>query len=67
MSVYKSIEDIASNAARMAMDMARGNKIFYATFTVDNGYKLVPSYLIDPISVNKGNIGMEINTKKKAN
>lgn len=67
MSVYKSIEDIASNAARMAMDMARGNSIFYATFTVNNGIKMVPSLLIDPIAVNKGNIGMEINTRKKVN
>jgi D-xylose transport system substrate-binding protein len=65
MSVYKSIEDIASNAARMAMDMARGNTIFNATFTVNNGLKLVPSLLIDPVAVNKGNIGMEINVKKK--
>jgi D-xylose transport system substrate-binding protein len=66
MSVYKSIEDLASNAARMAMDLAKGNTIFYATYTVNNGTKLVPSLLIDPISVNKGNIGMEINTRKKA-
>lgn len=66
MSVYKSIEDLASNAARMAMDLAKGNTIFYATYTVNNGAKLVPSLLIDPISVNKGNIGMEINTHKKA-
>lgn len=66
MSVYKSIEDLASNAARMAVDLARGNTIYYATFTVNNGTKLVPSLLIDPISVNKGNIGMEINTDKKA-
>ncbi len=66
MSVYKSIEDLASNAARMAMDMAHGSSIFYASFTVNNGAKLVPSLLIDPISVNKGNIGMEINTHKKA-
>jgi D-xylose transport system substrate-binding protein len=65
MSVYKSIEDIASNAARMAIDMARGNTIFYATLTVNNGLKMVPSLLIDPIAVNKGNIGMEIDTKKK--
>jgi D-xylose ABC transporter substrate-binding protein len=67
MSVYKSIEDLAANAARMAMDLARGNTIFYATYTVNNGTKLVPSLLIDPIPVNKGNIGMEINTGKKAN
>lgn len=67
MSVYKSIEDIAANAARMAMDLARGNLISYATFTVNNGARLVPSLLIDPISVNKGNIGLEINTRKKVN
>lgn len=67
MSVYKSIEDIAANAARMAMDLARGNRITYATYTVNNGVKLVPSLLIDPISVNKGNIGLEINTRKKVN
>jgi len=66
MSVYKSIEDLAANAARMAMDLAKGNSIFYASFTVNNGTKLVPSLLIDPISVNKGNIGMEIDTRKKA-
>jgi D-xylose ABC transporter substrate-binding protein len=66
MSVYKSIEDLAAHAARMAIDLARGNTIFYATYTVNNGTKLVPSLLIDPISVNKGNIGMEINTHKKA-
>lgn len=65
MSVYKSIEDIASNAARMAMDMARETKIYYATYTVNNGTKLVPSLLLDPISVNRGNIGLEINTRKK--
>jgi len=65
MSVYKSIEDIASNAARMAMDMAYNNSIYYANLTVNNGLKMVPALLIDPISVNKGNIGMEINTKKK--
>jgi D-xylose transport system substrate-binding protein len=65
MSVYKSIQDIASNAARMAMDMARGNPITYATYTVNNGFKLVPSLLIAPMAVNKGNIGMEVNIPKK--
>jgi len=65
MSVYKSIQDIASSAARMAIDMAKGNPINYATFTVNNGFKLVPSLLIAPIAVNKGNIGMEVNTLKK--
>jgi D-xylose transport system substrate-binding protein len=65
MSVYKSIQDIASNAARMAMDMASGTPITYATYTVNNGFKMVPSLLIAPTTVNKGNIGMEVNTGKK--
>ncbi|NVO21181.1 MAG: substrate-binding domain-containing protein [Bacteroidetes bacterium] len=65
MSVYKSIEDIAAKAAQMAMDMARGNPINYATYTVNNGFKLVPSVLITPTTVNKGNIGLEINMAKK--
>jgi len=66
MTVYKSIEDIASSAARMAMDMALGNTIFYAAYTVNNGTKLVPALLIEPISVHKGNIGMEIIANKKS-
>lgn len=65
MSVYKNIEDIAANAANMAMNMARGNTIYNAVYTMNNGTKLVPSLLIDPISVNKANIGMEIDTRKK--
>jgi len=65
MSVYKPIEDLATNAARMAMDLANGKEITNATCTVNNGFKLVPSLLISPMVVNKGNIGMEINTGKK--
>jgi D-xylose transport system substrate-binding protein len=65
MTVYKNIQDIASKAARMAMDMARGVHINYATFTVNNSFKMVPSVLISPMIVNKGNIGLEINTGKK--
>jgi D-xylose transport system substrate-binding protein len=64
MSVYKPIRDIATNAAKMAVDLANGKEITNATFTVNNGFMLVPSVLIKPMVVNKGNIGMEINPEK---
>ena len=60
LSIYKSIEDIAGNAARMAMDLAKGNPITYATYTVNNGLKMVPSILLTPTVVNKGNIELQI-------
>lgn len=60
MSIYKSIDDLATNAARMAVDLAEGHPITYATYTVNNGLKMVPSILLTPTIVNKGNIDLEI-------
>jgi len=64
MSVYKPIADLASNAARMAVDLANGKDITVATFTLNNGFKMVPSLLLNPTVVNKGNIGMQIIPEK---
>jgi D-xylose transport system substrate-binding protein len=66
MSVYKPISDIATNAARMAVELANGNDFCQTTCSLNNGYKMVPSLLLSPTVVNKGNIGMEIITDKKA-
>jgi D-xylose transport system substrate-binding protein len=66
MSVYKPIADIATNAARMAVDLANGKDVPFANFSLNNGYKMVPSLLLCPIVVNKGNIGTEIISDKKA-
>ena len=66
MSVYKPISDIATNAARMAVELANGNDFCHTTCLLNNGYKMVPSLLLSPTVVNKGNIGMEIITDKKA-
>jgi D-xylose transport system substrate-binding protein len=63
MSVYKSIEDLATNAAKMAVDLARGKPIENASYTINNGLKMVPSILLNPILVNKGNIGMQVQVK----
>ncbi len=65
MSVYKPVEDLANNAAKMAMDIASGKPIPYAASTVENGFKMVPSLLITPTVVNKGNIGLQIKREKK--
>lgn len=59
-TVYKPIESLARNAARMAMDLANGNRVDYATSTINNGLKMVPSLLLNPTLVNKGNIGLEV-------
>jgi D-xylose transport system substrate-binding protein len=60
-SIYKPIENLASNAAQMAMDLAKGKQIT-TTSTLDNGVKMVPSLLLNPTLVNQSNIGMEIKT-----
>jgi D-xylose transport system substrate-binding protein len=64
MSVYKPIDEIASNAAKMAMDLANGKEIDNTTNSLNNGFKMVPSLLLKPMVVNKGNIGMQFNIKK---
>jgi len=60
MSVYKPIADIATSAARIAVDLANGEEITSMTCSLNNGYKMVPSLLLCPKVVNKGNIGLEI-------
>jgi D-xylose transport system substrate-binding protein len=67
MSVYKPIADIATNAARMAVELANGKDFCLTTCSLNNGYKMVPSLLLTPTVVNKGNIGMEIISEKKDN
>ena len=62
MSVYKSIENLASEAAKMAINLALGKPI-NTTTTVNNGSRMVPSLLLTPTLVNKGNIGMEVQNK----
>lgn len=63
-SVYKPIEDIAGNAAKLAVDLAIGMPVVNSTITTNNGFRKVPSYLLTPMLVNKGNIGMKVQTVK---
>jgi ABC-type xylose transport system, periplasmic component len=65
MTVYKPIEEIADVAANTAISLAKGEPV-KATMTTNNGTKLIPSILISPLIVNKGNIEMQINPKRLA-
>lgn len=55
MTVYKPIKQLASNAAVIAVQLAKGEKPT-SNATLNNGLKDVPSYLLNPISVDKTNI-----------
>jgi D-xylose transport system substrate-binding protein len=64
MTVYKPIEALAFAAAEAAMAIAADRDIENANTTTNNGTRLVPSILLAPMVVNKGNIGMQINIGK---
>jgi len=64
MTVYKPVEALAIAAAEASMAIAGNRKIENASTTISNGTKLVPAILLAPMVVNKGNIGMQINTVK---
>jgi D-xylose transport system substrate-binding protein len=55
MTVYKPLKNLASLAARVAVDVAKGNKPA-TTATLDNGVKQVPSIFEQVISVDKENL-----------
>jgi D-xylose transport system substrate-binding protein len=55
MTVYKPLKNLASLAARVAVDVAKGNKPA-TTATLDNGAKQVPSIFEKVISVDKDNL-----------
>jgi D-xylose transport system substrate-binding protein len=55
MTVYKPLKNLASLAARIAVDVAKGTKPA-TTATLDNGSKQVPSIFEKVISVDKDNL-----------
>ena len=56
MTVYKPLKLIATTAAQMAVDLARGKTPAY-TSKMNNGKEDVSTVLLTPISLNKSNIG----------
>jgi D-xylose transport system substrate-binding protein len=55
-TIFKSFKKQAYAAAEMAFDLANGKKPKGITQTVFNNFKDVPSYLIEPIAVDKNNL-----------
>ncbi len=55
MTIYKPLRNLATRAAEVAVAMARGRPII-ARGSVNNGYKDVPSILLEVISVDKHNM-----------
>lgn len=55
MSIYKPIKVIAAKAAELAVKMAQGKPVV-ASSEIDNGFKKVPSVLLDVTVVTKENV-----------
>ena len=55
MTIYKPIKAIATRAAELAIDLANGKPVI-ASSGIDNGFKDVPSVLLDVTVVNKDNV-----------
>jgi D-xylose transport system substrate-binding protein len=60
MTVLKRIKTMASTAAELAMHLAKGEPVDIHISTISNGDRLVPSYLVDAVAVNEGNIEMTV-------
>lgn len=59
MTVYKPLKNLATLAANVAVEVAKGNKPA-ATSTLDNGMKLVPSIFEKIVSVDKSNLATTV-------
>lgn len=57
MSVFKDTRELAKKTVNMILSMENGEEVeVNDTETYDNGVKVVPSYLIEPIAVDQENI-----------
>jgi len=55
MTIYKPIQPLAYGAVDAAVKLARGEKVETAE-TIDNGFKKVPSILLEPVAVDRNNL-----------
>jgi len=55
MTIYKSIQPLASGAVDAAIKLARGEQVA-TTETLDNGFKKVPAILLEPVAVDRSNL-----------
>jgi len=66
-TVYKRIKTMASTAAELAMHLAKKEPVNPYLTTISNGERLVPSYLVDAVAVNEGNIEMTVTAEERQN
>jgi len=59
-TVFKRIKTMASTAAELAVHLAKEEPAEPYLSTISNGERLVPSYLVDAVAVNEGNIEMTV-------
>jgi D-xylose transport system substrate-binding protein len=59
MTVYKPIQLEATRAAEVAVELAKHEPV-KSNATVNNGFKNVPSYLLEPIVVDKSNLAQTV-------
>ena len=55
MTVYKPLDQLATQAAKLAVDLARGEKPAYNSH-YDNGEKSVDSVLLQPVALTRDNV-----------
>lgn len=55
MTIYKPVQNLAAAAAEVAVNMAKGKPVV-ASKTVDNGFKPVPSVLLEVTTVDASNL-----------
>jgi D-xylose transport system substrate-binding protein len=60
MTVYKPIRQLAVKAAEIAVGLARKEPLTEPTRPLANGFKDVPSILIEPIVVDKNNLASTV-------
>jgi D-xylose transport system substrate-binding protein len=64
-TIFKRTRTMASTAAELAMHLAKDEPVDPYLSTISNGERLVPSYLVDAVAVNEGNIEMTVNAERK--
>jgi D-xylose transport system substrate-binding protein len=60
MTVFKKIKTMATTAAELAMHIYRNEQVESRHILMDNGYRLVPSYLVDAVPVDRRNIELTV-------
>jgi len=59
MTVYKPLKQIASEAAKLSIALAKGEKVAFTT-QLDNGLKKVDTILLTPTILNKDNVDLPV-------